>query len=186
MQSLRLLLVASLTAATTLNAAGKPVAPSAPICTETQVFGSKFGATEIQGKTVSSGLNSVVVELADSWAPFRMVEIGVTRRSKRIWSGSAIIAAPDPQQARELLSILRSRLEQALPISDQQVDRLGRVTLYSGSQLSSPTEPGEARYHIDGLKIELSANTAGSNTSLFVSCTDLKQEIQHVREALGK
>lgn len=186
MQIVPATLFASLAVAMSVNAMAESGAPSIPICTEAQVFGSEFGATAIQGKIVGSGLNSVVVELADSWAPFKVVEIGLTRRSKRIWGGSAFVTVADQQQARDLQAILRSRLEQTLSISDQQIDRLGGVTLYTGNQYFIAAESGGERYHTDGLEIKLSVNAAVSNSSLFVSCSDLKQQTQHVREVLAK
>lgn len=164
-------------------AASATAAELSPLCDNKSVLGHEFGSTRIIGKEIMKGPSSVEIELSTPWGPFKTAEIGLTRKSRRVWVGSTSVTLEGREDAQKLVDSIVKGLEESLKISERVDPDKRRVVLYTGHDRESY---GRERFHIDGLRIEVSAyELSGNRVIVFASCSELTFERLQSKEVFA-
>lgn len=158
---------------------------SAPICDGAGGFGQSFGASKIDGVVNVHEMNGVAFTPSKAFPPFGYFEAGMTHKSGKIWSVSAVAEFEKAEDARAFKAHVIEELSSSQTITEKRNGDFGVVELYTGSEGHSDTDGGQkVFYHTAGLKVEVGGDSSDKEVS--VSCSNLKLEQQQVSETLGK
>jgi len=188
MQVRAIVLLCALCAASGMMA--DELAPAELPCAPGVAFGHQYGSTKINGM-VSVVMNSIGVASKPEYSPFDEIDIGVSEKSRRVWSVLGRTTFEDAQTARSFIDELVARFEAAMPIVDEVVDAdddSRTVTLYTGTEEECVEFGGERKcYHSDGEKIEIAyyAQSIYPHT-VTLACSDISMEKIILAEALGR
>ena len=188
MQVRAIVLLCALCAASGMMA--DELAPAELPCAPGVAFGHEYGSTKINGM-VRVVMNSISVASKPAYAPFDEIDVGVSEKSRRVWSVLGRTTFEDAQTARSFIDELVARFEAAMPIVDEVVDAdddSRTVTLYTGTEKECLEIGGENKcYHSDGEKIELAyyAQSIYPHT-VTLACGDISMEKIILAEALGR
>jgi hypothetical protein len=179
------LLAALLVAASSTQASESGAAPLP--CTLKSALGQVLGGTVVKGQIEMVGPNSVLLASTVTFPPFSNIEVGLSRKSQKIWGGSGRARFSDFLGAKAYLATLVRRFEKELPISERIDDpKMGTTDLYTGQMKVCSTLRGvETCYHSDGLKIHLwLSDDPHEGPSVALDCDDLALEAEHDREVM--
>lgn len=162
--------------------------PSLP-CTTTQAFGQEYGSKKLRG-FIRFRLGSALVQPLKEHAPFKEVEVGQTKKTKRVWGAVGTATFSDRAAAEPSISELVKRLESAMTITEKVVDsHANKVTLYTGLEkkcLDSKFAETTC-YHSDGASFEFTyAEEAIEPHTVILICSDIAMQGPMIAEALGK
>jgi hypothetical protein len=163
---------------------GSAYAQDPPLCSEKSAFGQTFGTDKVVGKITYRFLNSVYVLPPESWPPFTEFEVGVSRKSKRVFSSLASAKFADEQAAKEFAEQIAQRIRAELPVKDTETENSGAVLLYTGSAGREVESAYVKRsfVHTDGLKVRIRQQ----DRSVSVDCIDLVLRAKHINEVMGE
>lgn len=155
-----------------------------PLCDNKSVLGHEFGSTRIVGKEIMKGPSSVLIELSSPWGPFKTAEINLTLKSRRVWGGGTSVTLEGREDAQKLVNSIVKGLEDSLKISERIDPDKHSVVLYTGH--ARENFGGPKFFHVDGLKIEVSAHElSGNRFIVFALCSELTFERLQSKEVFA-
>jgi len=152
-------------------------------CSTDTALGQELGATRVTGQIQDVRPNSVLLASSVVFPPFENIEVGVSRKSRRIWGAWGSASFNDPASAQAFLQALISRFESELPISQKWTGKEG-IALFTGRGKKSCLDSSDAYcFPTDGLMIELRlSDSLPEGPTLSLSCDDLVLRASHIKE----
>ena len=169
-------------------ASGPAESPALP-CSLQQGFGQVFGSRKLKG-FIRFRLGSALVRPQKSHAPFSDIEVGVMKKTRRVWRTIGAATFSDRAAADSFVSDLVQRFESAFPISEKAVDaRENKTTLYTGHAKKCETDRfGQTKcYHSDGAMFEINYfEMAIEPHTVTLICDDISLQGDMLAEEFAK